>query len=337
MLKCVSSGRRLAEPDSIRETRNCAMPRIGGPRDLEGSFWCPDWHPDHYSQRSRDEREDGLASQSGSHDEEVQDSPEGVRSDLPNSSNSFRAQRSTPPTSQTPERDEHDENRETDAGQRLKETNAGQLKKRPDNNNQLRVPDFALDLIYDIAPGGRSQTSVPANTIIRPELVVMGSYSRLFQQGGAAVRSLLSRGIHNRTPEPGVPSPYALPPEDTQDTRNSTQASNDSSQPAHFEHPTPPTQEPTGDFSSQMDTSDLDDGVGSIDTDMTDASQSPPGSTVRAPTLGKRRRDLYDTSGDRPRATRLLFREPKHPLFKEPKPRLFREPQRPLFRKRKLP
>ena len=268
MLKCVSSGRRLAEPDSIRETRNCAMPRIGGPRDLEGSFWCPDWHPDHYSQRSRDEREDGLASQSGSHDEEVQDSLEGVRSDLPNSSNSVRAQHSTPPTSQTPERDEHNENCETDAGQRLEETNAGQVMKRPNNYNPFRVPNFAQNINIDIAPSGRSQISVPVNTITRPESrseVITGRYSSLFQQGGAADGSLFSRGIQNRTPKPGLTSPQTLSLEDTQGTRNSTQPSDNFSQPANFEHPTPPTQESPEDPVSQMDTSDPNYRVGSND------------------------------------------------------------------------
>lgn len=83
MLKCISSGRRLGEPSSIHETKNRAMSkphRVGGPKSLTESFYCPDDHPEHpynmrlngpHSERTRDEREDGPASQSGSHDEEV--------------------------------------------------------------------------------------------------------------------------------------------------------------------------------------------------------------------------------------------------------------------------
>ena len=315
MLKCISSGRRLAELDSIRETQDRAMSKwIGLPRSLTESFWCPS-----HLILSRNERDGGPASQSGS---ETQGRPEGVQSGPPNSSTSVLSASSQARISQTPNRDEYNDRRKTKSGQRLKKTNAGQVKKRPGNNNPFRVPDFALNINIDIEADGRSQNSVPVSTITRPESmswVVIGRYSHLFQQGGAVDGSLFSRGIQNRTPEPGITSPYALPLRGTRGTRNSTQPSDNSSQPAGFEHPTPPTQESTGEFSSQMDASDLDDGLGSIGNDMADASQSPPGSTVCAPTLGKRRRGSHDTSGDAPEAKRRLSRQPHRPLFRERK------------------
>jgi hypothetical protein len=175
---------------------------------------------------------------------------------------------------------------------------------RPNNNE----PSMVTNLAQNIAPSGRSQTSVPVNAVTRPESgaeTATGQYGPLFQQGGVADGSPSSQGIQSRTPEPSYgSSSRTLPLADTQGTRNSTQPSNDSSQPADFEHRTPPTQESPEGLSSQMETSDSNHGVGSSDEEMEDASQSPLGSTVRAPALGKRRRDVRDTSGDTPGAKR---------------------------------
>jgi hypothetical protein len=312
VLECISSGRRLGKPSSIHETKSRAMSklhRLGGPKSLNTSFYCPDWHPEH---------------------------PYNMRLNGPRSERSTRvfSTSSQVPTSQTPNHDKYNGNRETEAGQRLEETHASQVMESPNNNE----PSMVTNLAQNITPRGESQTLVPVNTITRRESgaeATTGQYGPLFQQGGAADGFPFSRGFRNSTPEPGVISTHTSPLADTQGTRNSTQLSNVFSQPAEVAHSTPPTQESPEDPVAQMNTSHPNHGVGSNDAEMTDASQDPLGSTGRAPALGKRRRSVFDISGETPRPKRTLFRERRDISGDTPKakPRLYKH--RPLFRKKR--
>ena len=97
--------------------------RYGPPKSLHESFY------------DKSESEDEPASQPGS-EEEIQDEPEGIRDDLPEASTSVRTQRGTSPTSQTLKRDEGNKNRNTEAGQRLEQTNTRQVIERPNKSNE---------------------------------------------------------------------------------------------------------------------------------------------------------------------------------------------------------
>ena len=161
---------------------------------------------------------------------------------------------------------------------------------------------MATNSTQNIAPSGNLQALAPINTVIHPKSGVVtttGQSTSFLQRSGAADSTPSSRDVQNRTSEAGISSPRTLPPAGTQSTRYSTQQSNVSSQPAEFVQSTPPTQGSSEDF-SQMNTSEPNYGAGSSDEEMADAPQNPPGSTVRAPALGKRRRDVGDISGDTP-------------------------------------
>ena len=288
-----SPGRRVEDSHKFEEeSHHSDDGGYGPPKYINRAFsWSPS-HPEW------EKRLGGLANQSESDDEEASDGQESVEPALARSSSTDVARRSAStqvPTSQTPNRGE------TEGTQRLEETPSRQVIERSNDN----TPYMATNLAENVAPGGNLQTLAAINTSMHPGSGVVTatrqstSFSQQVQQGGASDRTPLSRGTQVRTTGPNVSSPHAVSPADTQDTHNSTQLSHVFSQPAEFVQSTPPTQGSSEDF-SQMNTSEPNYGAGSSDEEMADAPQNPPGSTVRAPALGKRRRDVGDISGDTP-------------------------------------
>ena len=164
MLPRNSPDRRLGEPSSGRARRSRPRPDpYGPPSSLYRAFYFHHSDPEFKRMYPHD-----WCSQLGLNEEEIQGGPEGVKSGPPNSSTSVLSASSQVRISQTPNRDEYNEKCKTESGQRLKETNAGQVMKRPKKHNLSMVPDFAQNINIDIARSGRSQTSVPINTITRP-------------------------------------------------------------------------------------------------------------------------------------------------------------------------
>ncbi|OSS54722.1 hypothetical protein B5807_00253 [Epicoccum nigrum] len=289
--------RRLGELISLHETKHRPMYEVDGPPvSAERRFYFHHTNPDFKKvlpqvDLSRYPRKGGLVSQSESHGEKIPGSQESVKPGLTIYSASVVAQRSASTqasTSQTPERGECNKKCETE-GQRLEETHASQKKELPNNSGSPMTTASA----QNIAPNEKLQTSVPVNTVTCPESeakTTRGQYTPLSPQGGVSDRTPFSRDIENGIPESDfTSSSHILPLADTQDTCDSTQQSEVFSQPADIEHFTPPTQESTGDFFSQIDTVDLNDGV---DKYMAETSQVSHDSTVD---LGKRLRDVRDT------------------------------------------